>query len=92
MRMVCILPLLFFAAAASADVTSDDVARALRKDLVHPYIYFTTAEKAALLERTKTSESAAAALKRFIDRADKLLGGEVKPVGDTAPYAYQTEH
>ena len=56
MRVACIIHLFFIAAAsASADVTTDDISRALQNDLVHPYLYFTEAEKPALLEIGRAS-------------------------------------
>lgn len=59
--------------SARADVTAQDIAAGLRTNLVHPYLYFTAEEKAALLERTKTDSRCGDYLKQLLAESNRLL-------------------
>ncbi len=73
MRTFSIVPLLFIIASASFAAAPDDITGALKKDLVHPYVYFTASEKAALLERTRTDPVCGDHLRKLIAEANRLV-------------------
>ena len=67
---------------ARADVTARDIESGLRKNLVHPYLYFTGEEKTALLERTKTDSRCGDYLNQLLAESKRLL---YTPVDAVAP-------
>ena len=56
-----------------AAVTPDDIASALRKDLVHPYLYFSEAEKPAIHERIAKDPASRALMNRLLAESNRLL-------------------
>ena len=58
---------------SSADVTSDDISKALRKNLTHPYLYFTEQEKPAILERIKHDPVSGEIMARLQSEANRDL-------------------
>ncbi|MBN1294770.1 MAG: heparinase II/III family protein [Candidatus Latescibacteria bacterium] len=63
----------FHTLPVSADIGSLDIENALRKDLSHPYLYFTEEEKPAILERIKNDPECHNIMARFLAEANKLL-------------------
>ena len=66
----------------AADVTSDDISQALRKNLNHPYLYFTEEEKSVLIERTKNNSESNRLLQRMTAECNRLLH---TPAAQTSP-------
>ncbi|MCE5251976.1 heparinase II/III-family protein [bacterium] len=56
-----------------ADVTSDDIARSLRQNLRHPYLYFTEDEKPAILDRIDRDPACRDIMNRLLAEANRLL-------------------
>ena len=89
MRIFTIMLLSFILpAAAFADVTADDISRALKSDLQHPYLYFTEAEKPALIERIENDPESREIMDRMLAEGNRLLYTPVEqypPVRDKNP-------
>jgi len=70
----------FMAAAVRADVTPEDIEKALPKDLRHPYLYFTEKEKPELLERIKNDPECHDIMERLLAESNRLMYVPVEPV------------
>ncbi|MHB9029193.1 MAG: heparinase II/III domain-containing protein [Candidatus Latescibacterota bacterium] len=57
----------------SADITSQDIAGAMRKDLRHPYLAFTEAEKPAIKERIDGDPACRDYFSRLLAESNRLL-------------------
>ena len=77
-----ILSLLILSPSIYSDVTSQDIEKGLRKDLRHPYVYFTVQERDALREKTKTDPVCSDFMQRLTAEANRLL---YTPVSAAAP-------
>jgi hypothetical protein len=66
----------------SADVTLKDIEQALNKSLEHPYLYFTKADKPAILNRIKSDSNCKDIFRRELAEANRLL---YTPVDSKAP-------
>ena len=63
---------LLFASAAFADVTKDDIAKAIDfGKLKHPYLYFTEADKAAIKERAQNDPDFKGIMDRTLTEANR---------------------
>lgn len=69
----------------SADVTSQDISQAIRKDLKHPYLYFTEENKPEILERIKNDPDCFDIMERQLAEANRNLH---TPVDRKAPTRY----
>jgi hypothetical protein len=81
MPRLCVLALLLLALAvpASAQVTTRDMSRAIDfSQLKHPYLYFSDADKPAMLERIKNDPESRAIFDRLKKKADSLLDDTVE--------------
>jgi hypothetical protein len=58
---------------SSAEVTPEDITRSLRKNLRHPYLYFTEEEKPAILERIKHDPECRDIMNRLLAEANRFL-------------------
>ena len=65
--------------SASADVIPEDIAQAIRKDLEHPYLYFTAEEKTAICERIQNDPDCRDIMQRLLAEANRLLHTPVDP-------------
>jgi hypothetical protein len=65
---------------ASADVSKDEMASALTKDLTHPYLFFTEDEKPAILERIKNDPASKSIFDKLTAEANRLLYTPVEPL------------
>ena len=83
-RFVVFLALLAHATAGlCADVTSTDMARAVKKDrLVHPYLYFSEQDKPAIRDRIENDPEFGDVMARLLAEANRLL---YTPVETDAP-------
>jgi hypothetical protein len=71
--------LLILASSISAQVTTADMERAIDKSkLKHPYLYFSEADKPAMLERIKNDPESRAIFERLKKRADDMLDDVVE--------------
>lgn len=75
--------LMFSAASARADVTPADIERVVTAPLVHPYLYFTEAEKPAILARIANDRECGGIYDRLLAEGNRLLHTPV----DTDPPA-----
>ena len=64
---------LLFISTAVADVTKEEMASALAKDLKHPYLFFTEEEKPAIFERIKTDPVCRDIMAKLLAEANRLL-------------------
>ena len=62
-----------FVAAVNAQITSEHIARSLKKNLQHPYLYFTEQEKPAILERIENDPECRAIMDRLLAECNRLL-------------------
>ncbi len=67
------LCLVFAVTGAATAVTPADISSALAKNLAHPYLYFTDAEKPAILARIETEPARRAQFDRMLAEANRLL-------------------
>ena len=68
------LVLVFAAQAAVAQVTKEDLDRAIDKGaLEHPYLYFSKADVAAMRERAETDREYGDIMKRLLAEANRLM-------------------
>jgi hypothetical protein len=63
-----------------AEITSQDIAGALKKDLKHPYLYFSEKDKPALLERIKNDPECKGIMTRLLAESNRLLYTPVERV------------
>ncbi|MBN1294771.1 MAG: heparinase II/III family protein [Candidatus Latescibacteria bacterium] len=68
--------------STAADITSQDVSKALRKKLEHPYLYFTGDEKSAILDRINNNSDCDDIMQRLLAGANRWL---FTPVEATPP-------
>ena len=69
--MICLCAIVV--TTAKADLTSSDIAKSLKKNLKHPYLYFTEKEKPALLERIKNDPECHDIMERLLAEANRLM-------------------
>ncbi|MDP2982429.1 MAG: heparinase II/III family protein [Candidatus Latescibacter sp.] len=62
-----------------AQITSQDIQKALNKNLQHPYLYFTGEEKPAILERIKNDPECRDIIERMLAEANRYLYTPVNP-------------
>ena len=80
--IVCVLSICLIHTAVFADLSPDDINRALQKNLVHPYLYFTDNDKAEILERIDSDPDFGDIMKQRIAESNRLL---YTPVEQTPP-------
>ncbi len=71
--ILCVLLLAITALPAVAEITEQDVARALPKKLEHPYLFFTEEEKPALLEQIENNPESRDIMARYLAEANRLM-------------------
>jgi hypothetical protein len=71
--------LVFTVPAVHGDVTSQDIQNSLKKNLQHPYLYFTEQEKPALLDRIKNDPECHDIFARMLAEANRYLYTPVNP-------------
>ncbi len=71
--MICALILCLMAGTALADVTSNDITKSLKKELVHPYLFFTEQEKPAIMDRIKNDPDCHDIMERILAECNRLL-------------------
>ncbi len=64
--------------SAAADIGAEDVEAALADDLVHPYLYFSPAEKSAILARIENDPEAGDIYHRELAEANRLIHSPVE--------------
>ena len=67
------LMLYLMAGTAMADVTSTDITKALKKEFVHPYLFFTEQEKPAIIDRIKNDPDCHDIMERILAECNRLL-------------------
>ena len=73
-RGLLILLIVFsFTHVSSAEVTVRDIEKSIRKNLKHPYLFFTEEEKPELLERIKNDPEAKNIMARLLAEANRLM-------------------
>ncbi len=89
MRIITIFLLsVFLPSGVFADVTASDITRALKKNIQHPYLYFTEEEKPALIERINNDTESREIMDRLLAEGNRLLYTPVEqypPVRDKNP-------
>ncbi len=76
------ITVLAFVPAAGADISQNDIQGALSKNLTHPYLYFSDADKPAMLERIKNDPECRDIMARLLAEANRLM---YTPVNQQAP-------
>ena len=72
--VIALLALVSAAPARAADITREDIDKAIRKDtLRHPYLYFSEKEKPAILERIKNDPESSECMARLLAEANRLM-------------------
>ena len=71
-----------FVPMAGADISQNDIQSALTKNLSHPYLYFSDADKPAMLERIKNDPECRDIMARLLAEANRLM---YTPVEQQAP-------
>lgn len=82
MRHTILLTIVIVVLSASpglADIAPSDVANALPGTLEHPYLFFTAAEKPAILDRIETSPECRDIMARLLAEANRLVFTPVEP-------------
>lgn len=74
--------LFILSSSIHAEITPPDIAEALRKDLKHPYLYFTEREKPEILKRIETDPESGEIMRRLLAEANRLI---YTPVETEAP-------
>ena len=59
------------AALAWLEATPDDISKALKKDMVHPYLFFTEDEKQDILDRIENDPHSAEIMARFLAEGNR---------------------
>ncbi len=78
--LICLFFLFTFVTNINAQVTPEDIAKSLRKDLQHPYLYFTEQEKPAILERIENDPELKNIMERLLAECNRLLYTPVEKV------------
>lgn len=65
---------------SSADITSQDVASSIDRNLSHPYLFFTETDKPEIIARIETDPESRAIFERLLAEAGRLLHTPVKRV------------
>ncbi len=65
--------------AVMADVDADDIAKALPKELDHPYLYFSESDKPAIKQRIEENPAFGDIMKQTLAEANRLLYTPVDP-------------
>jgi len=75
LRSICLVisVLQFLCVTACADVTADDIAKSLAKNIEHPYLYFTEREKPEILGRIHNDPKSRDIMNRLVAEANRLL-------------------
>ena len=76
MKKITFFILIFFyliSMAFSADLSPSDIGKALTKNLKHPYLHFTKADKPAILERIKNDPECHELFNYYLAEAKRLL-------------------
>ena len=81
----CFCGLFFFifminATHAEVHITGKDIAKYLKKNLRHPYLFFTEAEKPAIRERIKNNSECRIIMDRLLAECNRLMYLPVEPV------------
>ena len=73
--------------AVSAQVTKEDIEKALPKKLEHPYLFFSVKDKPAILERIKTDTESHDIMQRLIAETNRLIYTPIEdaPIMDKNP-------
>ena len=79
-QVLFILLALFAIPKSYADVTPDDIAASLPKELKHPYLFFTEQEKPAIIERINTDPESRDIMEKLLAEAKRLLYTPVEPL------------
>lgn len=74
-----------FSSVNAADLTKEDVQKALSKPLTHPYLFFTEADKSSILERLMSDAEFGDIFRREQAEASRLL---YTPIDRNAPKRY----
>lgn len=82
LHAICLIVALLsvFGKTAHADVSAADIANSLKKNLEHPYLFFTNEEKPAILERIHKDPEAEAIMDRLLAESNRYLSTPVPPV------------
>ncbi|MFA6471320.1 MAG: heparinase II/III family protein [Candidatus Latescibacterota bacterium] len=79
-RIILVLLFLAPATAPCAEITKDDIAAAMNKNILHhPYLYFSEEDKPTIFERIKTDSDIGAIMERSIAEANRLLYTPLDP-------------
>ena len=78
--MLLIILFAFQINMAIGDVTQQDIARAIRSDLQHPYLYFTDADKPAILDRIQKNPDCHDIMQKLLAEANRYMYTPVDPV------------
>ncbi|MFC1608371.1 heparinase II/III family protein [Candidatus Latescibacterota bacterium] len=85
LRIVCLVTLLAVLVPSGAlvslsDITANDISRSLPERLEHPYLFFTEAEKPAILDRIENDPNCAELMAQLRAESNRLLHTPVKPI------------
>jgi len=85
-RIIAIAAVVFsFVTPAGAEVTIGDVQKAIPKTLSHPYLYFTEADKPAIIERIKNDPEANEIFRRLEVEGRRLIFTPVEVIAPVEP-------